>query len=127
MPKELVSVPNKLPKSVAKRVKHLAAIDKAELYLAKNLPEMTNLLLELARGVIVMEEDKDTGQPRVYAKPPDFKALSFLVDRVMGKTPQRLELTGKDGGPQEFVAWAAPDMEQFVKDEDTIEGELVND
>ena len=60
------------------------AINRAEKNIADKLPSLIGSLLELARGVSVEEIDKD-GNAHVFTRPPDFKAASYLVDRIMGK------------------------------------------
>ncbi len=47
--------------------------------------------MDLALGVRVEEFDIATMRPVVYQKPPDVKAASYLVDRVMGKPTQKVE------------------------------------
>lgn len=80
--------------------KYATAINQAERRIADRLPDLIDKLFELADGVTVMERDAH-GREKVYDRPPDFKAASYLVDRVMGKPAQKLEAehTGKDGEP----------------------------
>ena len=108
----------KRPGRVATRVTNKKAIDKAEMYLRKNLPKYLKILEELARGVKVqrLTDDGET----TYMVPPDRAALVYLLDRGMGKIPQRMEITGESGGPMQFLAWAGP--EELARGE-IIEGE----
>ncbi len=89
-----------------KRIRHAQQIDKAELYLAKNLLLFMNDLIVLARGYGKIMENKD-GEEYVYYIPPDRQALEYLINRGMGKVPTKVEITGEDGGPvqAEFIAW----------------------
>lgn len=72
-------------------------IAKAEKKIADKLPWLIDQMMELAEGVVVQEFDRE-GIPRVYQRPPDFKAIAYLVDRIMGKPTERKEITGADGG-----------------------------
>lgn len=77
-------------------------IAKAEKRIADRLPLLIDRALELADGVTVQEVDKDGGVA-VYTKPPDLKAIIYLVDRIMGKPTERQEVSGPDGSPIEAV------------------------
>ena len=88
---------------VAKTIDRAAAVDKAEMYVLKNLPKYLRKIQELAMGIMV---EKDTrGGPKIYAEPPNLQALTYLADRGLGKIPQRHELTGADGGAVEVIPW----------------------
>jgi len=93
------------PGAAKKRTSQKKAIVKAELYAARNLAKYIKLLEALANGVTVMKTNKQ-GEPEVYVTPPDRAALEYLIDRGMGRTPQRFEITGEDGGALEIVPWA---------------------
>jgi len=67
-------------------------IAKAEKKIADKLPWLIGQALELAEGVVVQEFDRE-GNPRIYQRPPDMKAIAYLVDRIMGKPTDRRELT----------------------------------
>ena len=111
-----------------------AAISKAETRTRKRLPRYIKKLEELGAGVYLIEPKHTGGNDTelilrasdgservlgtnvvVYQTPPDLKALQYLVDRAMGKSPQRYEITGKDGGGVQVVPWmpalAIPDDE----------------
>lgn len=66
------------------------AIQQAEQRIRDRLPEIVDALLEAGMGVLVQETDKD-GQAKVYQRPPDVKALTYLFDRVAGKPVQQVE------------------------------------
>lgn len=74
-------------------------INKAHSIIKKNWEDILMGLIELAKGVTIEETDPVDGQVTVFKKAPDFKAASYLVDRVMGKPTQKQEITGEDGGP----------------------------
>jgi hypothetical protein len=82
-------------------------IAKAEKKIADRLPWLIDQMMELAEGVVVQEFDRD-GIPRVYQRPPDYKAIAYLADRIMGKPTERKEITGQDGEPL-FKAYEATD------------------
>lgn len=66
-------------------------IAKAEKQIADKLPWLIDKMLELADGVYV--EKIGVNGTMVYQQAPDYKALSYLVDRIMGKPTERKELT----------------------------------
>ena len=80
-----------------KRIRHKQAIEKAEMYAARNLPKYLKLLETLARGVLMVEETKDGEE--IYRVAPDRQAIQFLVERGAGKAATKLEITGEDGAP----------------------------
>jgi hypothetical protein len=47
-------------------------------------------MMELATGVLVQDTDRE-GEEFIYQKPPDYKAIAYLVDRIMGKPTERKE------------------------------------
>ncbi len=64
-------------------------IQKAERQIADRLPWLVDKALELAEGVAI-EKYGLTG-PVVYQQPPDYKAIAYLIDRIMGKPTERRE------------------------------------
>ena len=86
-----------------KRVTQREAMDRAEMFVAKNLPKYIRKLDELAMGVYVEKQTKDG--PEVYLTPPNPQVLEYLIERGMGKVPQRYELTGEEGGPVQVIPW----------------------
>lgn len=101
-----------------RRISQRAAIRIADLRITRRLPKFLRKLEELAEGVLVMKSNRK-GEPAVYTQPPDRAALEYLVDRAMGRTPQRFELTGEDGGPMEVIPWAP------MPGGEVVEGEVV--
>jgi hypothetical protein len=89
----------------AKAKRHETRIAQAKERIAGKLPDLLDALFELAEGVTV-QEVKD-GQTVVYTRPPDFKAASYLVDRVMGKPVQAVEASGPGGDPIPIALTAA--------------------
>jgi hypothetical protein len=69
----------------------------AEKRIADWLPELIDLKMTLARGVLVEDINPITGERDVYQKPPDGKAIEYLIDRIMGKPAQRQEHSGTIG------------------------------
>jgi hypothetical protein len=82
-------------------------IAKAEKKIADKLPWLIDQMMELAEGVIVQEFVRE-GVPRIYQRPPDYKAIAYLTDRIMGKPTERQEVSGPDGEPL-FKAYEATD------------------
>jgi len=71
-------------------------IAETEREIAKKLPTLLQAIYDLAVGVYVSEETKD-GDVHVYREKPDRQALQWLMERVLGKTPERHELVALDG------------------------------
>jgi len=89
---------------VVKKITRQEAMERAEMYVARNLPKYLKKLHELAMGIALVKETK-LG-PKVYVEAPDRQALQYLIDRGLGKLPERVELTGEEGGPVEVLPWA---------------------
>lgn len=95
---EIIPAPVREVKVQPKRIRHKQAIEKAEMYAARNLPKYIKLLEGLARGVLMVETDKK-GDEEIYRTIPDRQALQYLMDRGMGKAVSKMEITGEDGAP----------------------------
>ena len=81
----------------------------AEKQVVDRLPYLIGNLMQLADGVSVEEEDENSDDgTRVYTKPPCFKSNAYLIDRVLGKATQAVEVSGKDGQPVEVVQFYLP-------------------
>lgn len=81
-----------------KHDKNGTAIQQAERRIRDRLPELIDRMFELADGVTVQERTP-TGMPVIYQRAPDYKALSYLIDRIMGKPTERKEVSGPEGEP----------------------------
>jgi hypothetical protein len=66
-------------------------IRQAERKIRDRLPWIVDRLFELAEGVRV-ESTGITGEPTVYQKPPDRGACEYLMDRIMGKPAQPVDV-----------------------------------
>lgn len=55
------------------------------------LPSLTNSLIDLAKG-LHFEERLPNGNIRRYTERPDREALEYLMNRVLGKPAERVEL-----------------------------------
>lgn len=104
---------------VAKTIDRATAVEKAEMYVLKNLPKYLRKIQELAMGIAVVKDTK--AGPKVYMEAPNLQALTYLADRGLGKIPQRHELTGEGGGAIEVIPWAPAGM--LDEDKNIIEGE----
>lgn len=93
------------------REKYASAINKAERRICDRLPDLIDYLFDLAEGAWVEELTAD-GVRRVYKQRPDFKAASYLTDRVMGKPVQAVEneISGPGGTPIEFCEVSGYDV-----------------
>lgn len=123
---EVVDVPIRVrPTNLATKVRQKDAIKKAEKYTKGQLYKRIRKLEELANGVYLIRKarknekerelclrDPETGEVEVigfgidvYRTPPDRAANEYLIDRGMGKVPQRNEITGADGGGVVVIPW----------------------
>lgn len=103
----------KTPAKKAGSLDDLMNIPEVEEAIRLRLPILIARMFDLAEGVIMVStsEDKETGEyvQRIYQTSPDRQALQFLIENVIGKTPQRVELTGKDGERLNITPWAPLD------------------
>lgn len=76
--------------------KYSGQVVAAENRISDRLPELIDNLFDLAGGVTV-QEGMPNGGTRVYSRAPDFKANAYLIDRIMGKIPDRI--AGVQGEP----------------------------
>lgn len=65
-------------------------------FVAVHMAEILNGLLERARGCQAQKKDNQ-GKDIVYDLPPDPSASKVLLDHSMGKPPESLDLSNKDG------------------------------
>jgi hypothetical protein len=82
--------------------KHKGAIARAEKRIADRLPELIDRAFELAEGVEVEKTQAD-GTTKFYSQPPCIKAITYLMDRIMGRPTQALEHSGAGSGPLKVV------------------------
>lgn len=75
-----------------KRVLHQTPVQLAEAKIAQKLPWLVDKLIELVEGVEVERVDRQ-GERRIYSQPPDRQAAEYLIDRVMGKSTQTIDVT----------------------------------
>lgn len=113
---------------VTKTAKKLMRSAEVEEFVQERMPILLARIWDLAMGVTVLEEkiDETTGEvvPRIYRMAPDRQALQFLIENGIGKTPQRIEMTGEDGGPLRIMPWApVASIPLLLGDGDTIDGE----
>lgn len=76
----------------------------AKRRIADRLPQLVDNLLTLADGVTVKEVDEETGGVLIYSKPPDLKANIYLVDRILGRPTQAVEVDADPDGALEVTA-----------------------
>lgn len=64
--------------------------------ISDRLPEIIDKLIELGQGVDAIGYTRGNGDPYVYSIPPNFRALEYLCNRVLGKPVDEATL-GRDG------------------------------
>lgn len=94
----------------------LSRIPGAEERIFGKLDELLDAMLALALGhkLVITKFDQKSGQviSEVWDQDPDYKALAFLIENVIGKVPSRVELTGADGGAVKIIPWMTMDEAQ---------------
>lgn len=75
-----------------KRVIHQTPVQIAEAKIAAKLPWLVDKLLELADGVYREKVLPDGVTGIVYQERPDRQAAEYLIDRVMGKPTQPVDV-----------------------------------
>lgn len=75
-----------------KRVMHATPIQLAEGMIFDRLPWLVGKLFELADGVHQEKTLKDGVTTVIYQQPPDRQAAEYLIDRVMGKPTQPVDV-----------------------------------
>ena len=78
------------PKGI-KRVTYSSPIKVAEAKIASKLPWLVDKLIELVEGVEIERVDRQ-GQRRIYSQPPDRQAAEYLIDRILGKAVQPIDV-----------------------------------
>lgn len=73
-----------------KAVVYAYPIREAEGKIRDRLPWIVDRLFELATGVRVQSETRNG--PVVYRQPPDRQACEYLMDRIMGKPMQPVDV-----------------------------------
>jgi hypothetical protein len=77
--------------SVIKRAAHASPIQQTEAKISGKLPWLVDQMLILAEGVQIQKTDA-RGRTRVWSEPPDRAAIEYLMDRVMGKPTQPVDM-----------------------------------
>lgn len=75
-----------------KRIIHATPIQQAEGKIRDRLPWLVDQMMVLAEGVVIQKADK-LGRPMIYEAPPDRAAIEYLMDRIMGKPKQPVDVT----------------------------------
>jgi hypothetical protein len=113
-------------------------IVKAEKQIGDKLPILLEHMLELAQGVMVEKYDWKKGERRVYKEAPDYKALEYLINRVMGKPTDKKEIAVASrsvsiveitlpGGVQMQTIDAQPSQKMMPVDGEVMDGVIVVD
>lgn len=108
------------PKGI-KRATYASPIQRAEAKISEKLPWLVDKLLELAAGVEVQKTDRQ-GRQRIYSEAPDREAIKYLMDRIMGKPTQPIdvtktvrELAAAEGLTEEEAALAVTEVERMLR------------
>lgn len=112
-----------------KAERHATAIDQAEAKVCDHLPQLVDHMLKLAYG-IKQTRKTPQGKVEVYDVPPNYKALAYLIDRIMGKATERQEISGPDGGNIEISPFLLEGLERVygkaaIEDADTAAAAMV--
>lgn len=59
---------------------------------------LTDKLFELIEGVYVIRKDSDGHALKYYQKPPNLNAITYALDRVLGKPKQQIEQSQESKG-----------------------------
>ncbi|MGD9617155.1 MAG: hypothetical protein AB7W06_17405 [Alphaproteobacteria bacterium] len=92
------STAKRKPGRPRKAEKYGGHIARAEDLIADRLPQLVENLLKLAAGVLVQETGKDGGT-EIFSKPPDRAANEYLLNRILGRPTDQVEVSGPDGEP----------------------------
>lgn len=76
-----------------KAQRHEQPILRVESLIVAHLEKSVANLITLADGVPVEDSESD----KVYIKPPDRLANEYLINRILGRPLQALEVSGPDG------------------------------
>lgn len=79
--------------------RHEGAIAAAEVQIGDRLPELIENMFILACGVTTKETDLKTGKERIYTKPPDYRANEYLINRILGRPKESIELDTPSDSP----------------------------
>jgi len=82
---------------IEREAEHLATIAEVEAKIGTKALALIDRLVELSEGVQVQETDR-RGETKTYTRPPDRDACRYLLDRFMGRIPDRAEMLPKTEG-----------------------------
>ena len=85
-----MSKSDKLPRAEVNEL-----IRKANGQISEQLPEIISKLIELGQGVTVEGRRRGDGKPVIYSEAPNFRALEYLCNRVLGKPVDSATLAGE--------------------------------
>lgn len=89
--------------------------DAAKEQLAVEVPQLIRNMLILANGVTVQEADKEGGV-KVYKKAPDYRANEYLLNRMLGKPQEHVEVSGSPESPLTVIFNTA--LDKIYRDSD---------
>lgn len=83
-------------------------------YVNDRFEPIAEALLDVALGYYVEKEMAD-GTKRVYKKRPDYFALSYLLDQMIGKSEQSLKILGQIDTTEKHVVEMTPEDKTLLK------------
>jgi hypothetical protein len=100
-------------------VKWAGPIAAAEQKIVDRLPALLENMMLLADGVVVEKADAEGGVD-VYQTPPCRMSNQYLIDRILGRPTQAVEIGGLDGEPipvnlTQLPAESLHDLERITK------------
>ena len=85
-----------------------ATIALVEAKIGTHALALVDRLVELSGGVQVQETDR-RGETKIYTSPPDRDAARYLLDRFMGRIPDRAEMLPKTEGEDDRAKLPTPE------------------
>lgn len=108
--------------TAVKRVIYATPIQQAEAKIRDRLPWLVDQMLVLAEGFEIQKTDR-RGRTRVWSEPPDRAAIEYLMDRVMGKPAQPVDIVSivrvmaaQAGLTDEETVAAVAEAEQYLRE-----------
>lgn len=91
-----------------KKAEMARLVQEAERTIQLRLPDLIDKMFVLAEGFELSGVNK-AGEPRSFRVSPDYKAISYLMDRGMGKARQTVDVTGEGATTNVAVTIVLPD------------------
>ena len=89
-------MPRKKSPEAESRAEVSQLIKQANGQISEKLPDIINKLIEIGNGVQAVGHARGNGEEYVYDIPPNFRALEYLCNRVLGR-PVDSNVLGGEG------------------------------